>query len=47
MMNADIGLLLSSLRSVLSQAPVAHAYIPSYPGGTDQEDLGSKSAPGK
>jgi hypothetical protein len=31
----------------ISQAPVAHAYDPSYLGGRDQEDCGSKSAPGK
>jgi hypothetical protein len=27
--------------------PVAHAYNPSFLGGRDQEDLGSKSALGK
>jgi hypothetical protein len=27
---------------ILSQAPVAHAYNPSYSGGRDQEDQGSK-----
>jgi hypothetical protein len=30
-----------------SWALVAHAYNPSYPGGRDQEDCGSKPAPGK
>jgi hypothetical protein len=28
----------------VSWAPVAHAYIPSYSGGRDQEDRGSKPA---
>jgi hypothetical protein len=28
----------------ISQAPVAHAYNPSYSGGRDQEDRASKSA---
>jgi hypothetical protein len=30
-----------------NQAPVAHTCNPSYSGGRDQEDLGSKPAPGK
>jgi hypothetical protein len=31
---------------VFTQAPVAHAYNPSYSGGRDQEDHGSKPAQG-
>jgi hypothetical protein len=31
-------------KSLLSQAQVAHAYNPSYSGGRDQEDRGSKPA---
>jgi hypothetical protein len=31
-------------KSILSQALVAHAYNPSYSGGTDQEDCSSKLA---
>jgi hypothetical protein len=31
-------------RSILSQVPVAHACNPSYSGGRDQEDQGSKLA---
>jgi hypothetical protein len=30
---------------LLSQTSVVHVYNPSYSGGRDQEDLGSKSAP--
>jgi hypothetical protein len=30
-----------------SWTPLAHTYNPSYSGGRDQEDHGSKSAPGK
>jgi hypothetical protein len=32
------------VKNVLSQALVAHTCNPSYSGGRDQEDLGSKSA---
>jgi hypothetical protein len=33
-----------SLNAEISQAPVAHAYNPSYLGGRDQEDHGLKPA---
>jgi hypothetical protein len=34
------------IRTGYSQVPVAHAYNPSYSGGRDQEDGGSKPAGG-
>jgi hypothetical protein len=37
----------SNIVSQSSLAPVAHACNPSYSGGRDQEDHGSKPAPGK
>jgi hypothetical protein len=37
-------LFLFSIKRMHSPAPVAHAYIPSYLGGRDQEDRSLKSA---
>jgi hypothetical protein len=34
--------LLCNLKDILRQAPVAHAWNPSYSGGRDQEDHDSK-----
>jgi hypothetical protein len=36
-----------TLNTEACQVQVAHAYNPSYSGGRDQEDGGSKQAPGK
>jgi hypothetical protein len=34
-------------KSLFSWASVTHAYNPSYSGGRDQQNIGSKPAPGK
>jgi hypothetical protein len=43
----NAGWLLFLKRIKSCQAVVAHAYNPSYSGGRDLEDLGSKSAQGR
>jgi hypothetical protein len=44
--NSEFCLSLSKIPAK-SQAPVSHAYNPSYSGGGDQEDHSLKPAPGK
>jgi hypothetical protein len=43
-MESSMEILQKAIDRTVCQAPVAHACNPSYSGGRDQEDLGSKLA---